>query len=187
MTDSLVEQGEMRIFPVQIFRKTKGFTFVELLIVTLLLAIFLTFASVNWDVFSRKGDESFLESFSIAVALLREEAVSTYEERAIEFDLSTNTIQIGRLDREKGLLQPRELKVPESHVLKDVVVNGEKYTVGKAFMLFFPGGMVDRVILHFETDKEQFYSVLLNPLTAKVTGEYGYIEEIVLPGRDNTS
>jgi hypothetical protein len=47
--------------------------------------------------------------------------------------------------------------------------------------------MIDRVILHFETDKEQFYSVLLNPLTAKVTGEYGYIEEISLPTRDNTS
>jgi len=45
--------------------------------------------------------------------------------------------------------------------------------------------MNDRVILHFETDKDQFYSVLLNPLTAKVTGEYTYIEEVALPARNN--
>ncbi len=109
----------------------RGFTLVELLIVTLLLAIFLTLASVNWQVFSRKGGESFLESFSIEVTLLREEAISNYEERAIQFDLSTNSIYIGQPDRLKGFLQTRELKVPEPYVLRDVVLNGEKITCGK--------------------------------------------------------
>jgi hypothetical protein len=70
--------------------------------------------------------------------------------------------------------------VPEPYVLKDVVLNGEKITVGKATMRFFSTGMIDRVILHFLSTKDQFYTVLLNPLTAKVTGENGYIEEITL-------
>jgi hypothetical protein len=40
--------------------------------------------------------------------------------------------------------------------------------------------MIDRVILHFVSAKDQFYTVLLNPLTARVTGENGYVEEIAL-------
>ena len=187
MTESLAEQGRMRMFPAPTSARIRGFTFVELLVVTLVLAIFLTFASVNWGIFSGTEKETFLEIFSMQVALLREEAVSNYEERAIEFDLSANSIRLGPIDREKGLVQSREVKVPESHVLKDVVINGEKFTTGKVFMLFFPGGMTDRVILHFETDQDQFFSVLFNPLTAKVTGENGYTDEITLPGRDNTS
>jgi len=158
----------------------RGFTLVELLIVTLLLAIFLTLASVKWQSLSSKGGDSFLESFSIEVTLLREEAISTYEERAIEFDLSTNSIHIGLPDRLKGFLQNRDLKVPEPYVLKDIVLNGDKITTGKAVMRFLSTGMIDRVILHFTGTKDQFFTVLLNPLTAKVTGENGYIEEITL-------
>jgi len=158
----------------------RGFTLVELLIVTLLMGIFLTLASVKWQNFSSKGGESFLESFSIEVTLLREEAISTYEERAIQFDLSTNSIYIGSPDRLRGFLQKRELKVPEPYVLKDIVLNGEKITTGKAIMRFLSSGMIDRVILHFTAAKDQFYTVSLNTLTAKVTGENGYIEEITL-------
>jgi prepilin-type N-terminal cleavage/methylation domain-containing protein len=157
-----------------------GFTLVELLLVTLLLAIFLTLASVNWQAFSRKGGESFLESFSIEVTLLREEAISSYEDRAIQFDVSTNSIYIGRPDRLQGFLQIRELEVPEPYVLRDVVLNGEKVAVGKITMRFLSSGLVDRVILHFTSGKDQFYTVLLNPLTARVTGENGYVEEIAL-------
>ena len=148
--------------------------------VTLLLAIFLTFASVKWQNLSTKGGESFLETFSIEVTLLREEAISNYEERAIQFDLSTNTIYIGSPDRLTGFLKSRQLEVPDTYVLKDIVLNGEKISIGKATMRFLSTGMIDRVILHFVAAKDQFYTVLLNPLTAKVTGENGYIEEITL-------
>jgi prepilin-type N-terminal cleavage/methylation domain-containing protein len=158
----------------------RGFTLVELLLVTLLLAIFLTLASVNWQVFSRKSGENFIESFSIEVTLLREEAISSFEERAIQFDISTNSIYIGRPDRLQGFLKARELKVPEPYVLRDVVLNGEKITVGKTTMRFLSSGMIDRVILHFVSVKDQFYTVLLNPLTARVTAENGYVEEITI-------
>lgn len=177
----------MRIFQARTLERTRGFTLVELLVVTLLLAIFLTLASVNWQTFSRKGAEGFLESFSIEVTLLREEAISNYEERVIQFDLSSNSIYVGLPDREKGFLQVREIKVPDPYTLQDVVVNGEKVIVGKAAMRFLSGGMIDRVILHLASGKDQFYTILLNPLTARVAGEHGYIEEITLPGRNNAS
>jgi len=54
----------MRIYPVRTLGRNSGFTLVELFIVTLLLAIFLTFASVNWDVLSKKGEDTFLANYS---------------------------------------------------------------------------------------------------------------------------
>jgi prepilin-type N-terminal cleavage/methylation domain-containing protein len=177
----------MQIFQAQISERTRGFTLVELLVVTLLLAIFLTLASVNWQVLARKGAEGFLENFSIEVTLLREEAISNYEERVIQFDLSSNSVYIGLPDRDKGFVQVRELKVPEPYTLQDVVVNGEKVMIGKAAMRFLSGGMIDRVILHLASGKDQFYTISLNPLTARVAGENGYVEEITLPGRNNAS
>jgi hypothetical protein len=53
-------------------------------------------------------------------------------------------------------------------------------------MLFYESGMVDRTLIHLE-GKDQYYSLLVNPLTAKVTGKDGYIEETPVKSRDNSS
>ena len=78
----------MPTYPVPTSRRISGFTLLELLIVVLLLAIFLSFASVNWVGLSSTDKETFVEQFSIQVALVREDAVSNFEERVIEFDLT---------------------------------------------------------------------------------------------------
>ena len=53
-------------------------------------------------------------------------------------------------------------------------------------MTFHASGMVDRTLVHLEGSSE-YYSLLINPLTAKVTGKDGYIEEISVKGRNNSS
>lgn len=159
----------------------------ELLIVTLLLAIFLTFASVNWDSLNRNNRETFLERFSVEISLLREEAISDYEEKAIEFDLVDNVITIGRIDKTMGFVKRRELSLPEQSRIKDLLINGESFSTGKPLMVFYPTGAVDRVILHLDLKQNDYYSVSISPLTAKTVGEQGYIEEIAVGGRNNPS
>jgi len=178
----------MRIFRAAIFRKTRGFTLVELLIVILLLSIFLTFASVNWNVMARKGKDALLESFSISTSVIREEAISNYENRVIEFDVTTGDIRVGAIDVKGAFVETGKIELSEGYHVKDVVINGQPFSTGKCYMTFRADGLVDRVILHLQGDEEnQRYSLLVNPLTARVTGEDGYFEESRLTGGNNPS
>lgn len=168
-------------------KRIDGFTLLELLLVILLLSILITFASARWDVLSRGGKETFLEKFSIEASLLRESAISDFEKKAMRFDITQNTIETGVIDNIKGFTSDRNFTVPEKYILKDVVINGEKYAIGKAVMFFYPNGLVDRAILHFEGEKEGFYSIIINPLTARITEEHGYIEEITFDEGSNAT
>jgi prepilin-type N-terminal cleavage/methylation domain-containing protein len=167
-------------------RKTDGFTLVELLIVILIIGMFITLASVNWTNRTKRGKEGLLEQFSINVSLLREDAVANYEDRIVEYDITMGTIRVGRIDQKDSFIETRELPLTDEYRLKDVVINGERCAVGKCYMTFHANGMVDRTIVHLE-GKEQFYSLLVNPVTAEVTGENGYTEETTFKRRDNAS
>ena len=101
-------------------RRTKGFTLVELLIVILLISIFITFASVNWNIGTKKGKEALLEKFSIDVGLIREEAISRYEDRVIEFDVTNNAARVGRIDLKNGFTETGRLELPKDYRIKDV-------------------------------------------------------------------
>ena len=149
------------------------------------MSILLTFASVRWDVFSKKDKDTFLERFSIEILLLRERAISDYEQKAIQFDITKSVVSIGYIDLINGFVSSRDIEIPEEYLLKDVIINGEKFPLGKPVMRFYSTGLVDKLIMHLEGRKEGLYSITINPLTAKMTGEQGYIEEIVIKKRDD--
>ncbi|OPY69733.1 MAG: hypothetical protein A4E57_00983 [Syntrophorhabdaceae bacterium PtaU1.Bin034] len=176
----------MAIFRARTSLRNSGFTLVELLVVVMLLAMFFTFASAKWNMSTKRGKEAVLEAFSINVSLIREEAVSNYENRVIQFDISDGKASVGVIDAKNGFVPTGDLALPEDYRIKDVVINGESFPLGKAYMTFHPSGMVDRVLLHLEGEKD-FYSLIINPLTAKVTGEDGYIEEVTLARRNYAS
>jgi prepilin-type N-terminal cleavage/methylation domain-containing protein len=176
----------MRTFQVPTSRRIKGFTLVELLIVVLIISIFITFASVNWNVTTKTGKEALLEAFSIRVALIREDAISHYEDRVLEFDVTNDEIRTGRMDVKNGFIETGLLHLSEDYRIKDVVINGTPFPMGKCYMTFYASGMVDRTLVHLE-GSSQYYSLLINPLTAKVTGKDGYINETSVKNRNNAS
>ena len=174
----------MGAFPAPTSRRIRGFTLLELLIVMLLISIFVTFASVNWNIAAKKGKEALLEDFSINVAVIREDAISHYEKRALQFDLSAGVVRVGSLDAKNEFVETGLLHLPEEYTLKSVIVNGVAFPQGKCYMLFHETGMVDRTVIHLEGN-DAYYSLLINPLTARVTGKDGYIEEISVKGRND--
>jgi len=177
----------MQTYQIETLKKINGFTLFELILVILLLSILISFASVRWDVLSKGGKETFLEKFSIEVSLLRENAISDFQRKVLRFDVTKNIIEAGEMDTIKGFTSEREFAVPDKYILKDVVINGEKFSVGQAVMFFYPNGLVDRVIIHFEGEKEGYYSIIVNPLTARITEENGYIEEYQLNKGSNVT
>jgi prepilin-type N-terminal cleavage/methylation domain-containing protein len=176
----------MQISPVRTSIKTKGFTLLELIIVILLISLFLSLLSVNWMGLSRKEKDTFLETLSLQVAVLREDAISSYQVRAIEFDITNNTMKAGAVDLTKGFDAFRQIDLAKGYVLKDVIINGNKITIGKTLARYYPSGLVDKTIIHFEAEKEGYYSVVIHPLTAKVEAANDYLEEIKIPEGGNT-
>ena len=81
----------------------------------LLISIFVTFASVNWNVATKKGKEALLEDFSINVAVIREDAISHYEKRALQFDLSAGEVHMGSLDAKNEFVETGLLHLPEEY------------------------------------------------------------------------
>lgn len=175
-------------FRAVISRKTRGFTLVELLIVVLLLSIFLTFASVNWNVMVKKGREALLEDFSIDIAVIKEDAISNYENRIVEFDMGTGSMRVGDFDQKGQFVEIKKIDLSEGYHVNDAVINGKPFSMGKCYMTLRADGLVDRVILHLQgEDEDDRYSLIVNPLTARVTGENGYFEENRLTGGNNPS
>ncbi len=184
---SLVAQEKTPTFRAQNLAETKGFTFVELIIAILLISILITLAAVNWGVFTKKESEVFLEQFSMELTLLREDAISSYQERALRFDMTRNMIEIGAPDLVKEFESFRKLKVPDGFSLTDVIVNGQRVTMGTALMKVYSSGLVDKAILHFHGREEGMVSLVIQPLTARVEAHSGYIQEISLRERNNPS
>jgi prepilin-type N-terminal cleavage/methylation domain-containing protein len=176
----------MQTFPVSTSRRIKGFTLLELLLVILVISIFVTFASVNWNGLAKKGKSALLEGFSINIELIREDAISHSENRVLEFNISSGEMRVGRLDTKNMFVETGLLRLPEDYRIKDLVINGEPYSQGKCYTTIYASGMIDRTVVHLEGGSNS-YSLLINPLTAKVTGENGYIQEISIGRRDNSS
>jgi prepilin-type N-terminal cleavage/methylation domain-containing protein len=167
----------MRTFQARIWKENRGFSLLELLVVLLLMSIFLPFSLVRLEILKEDEENFMLSALSTSFSLLREKAVTEYVTQYVELDVTNNTIKIGYMDVYVGFVPEREIRVQGPYVLKDVVINGEKLVHGRCVVRFYPTGLVDRVIMHFEGERGSFYSVVLDPLTATVQGYDGYREE----------
>lgn len=170
----------MEMSRVRILTRTKGFTFIELIVAVLLLSIAATFAAINWGTGARKKDASFFERFSGEVTALQEEAVSHFQVRAMQFDLTGNAIESGAVDGQGTFESFRKLDVPSELMLVDAVVNGNKTRGGSAQMKIYPEGFVDKVLLHFEGKREGWLTIIVWPLTGRCEVHDEYIDEIAL-------
>jgi hypothetical protein len=70
----------------------------------------------------------------------------------------------------------RRRKLPPGIRFEDVVTAAEKVKEGQAYTQFFPSGLVDRSIVHLRADDGSQLSVLIHPLSGRVTIEPGYRE-----------
>jgi competence protein ComGC len=70
----------------------------------------------------------------------------------------------------------RRRKLPTGIQFEDIVTPVEKVKEGQAYTQFFPTGLVDRTIVHLRADDGPQLSVLIHPLSGRVSIEPGYRE-----------
>jgi hypothetical protein len=70
----------------------------------------------------------------------------------------------------------RRRRLPPGVRFEDVVTATEKVTEGQAYTQFFPSGLVDRTVVHLRAEDDSQLSVLIHPLSGRVTIEPGYRE-----------
>lgn len=174
-----------QIYRAQNLTRIKGFTFVELIIAILLISILISFAAVNWGAFARKEGSTFLEQFSMEILALQEDAISSYQSRVLQFDLTKNSIESGVIDIERGFEPTRKVATPPDLSLIDAVINGQKTTAGIVQMRFYPIGLLDKAILHFESKKEGWLTIIIWPLTGTLETYNEYIDEAKFNKGDN--
>jgi competence protein ComGC len=67
-------------------------------------------------------------------------------------------------------------KLPTGIQFEDIVTPVEKVKEAQAYTQFFPTGLVDRTIVHLRADDGTQLSVLIHPLSGRVSIEPGYRE-----------
>jgi prepilin-type N-terminal cleavage/methylation domain-containing protein len=77
----------------------------------------------------------------------------------------------------------RRRKLPTGIQFEDIVTAAAKVQEGQAYTQFFPTGLVDRTIVHLRADDGSQLSVLIHPLSGRVSIEPGYRELEVVQKR----
>lgn len=175
----------MRTSRVQSLTGIKGFTFIELTIAILLTAILISFAAVNWGTFFGKDNQSLKDRLAVEVAMLREDAISRYEDRVIQFDMTNNAIESGSVDAVRGFEASRRIPVPPGLILLDTVINGQRVGSGISHMRIYALGFTDKAILHLADSRQGWTTIIIWPLTGEIESHNEYRDEIRLEERNN--
>lgn len=162
---------------VQILTKTNGFTLIELVLVIFIFALVSGFVFARFELGSGSKQDDFVANLSTDLAILRQESASDASIRVVEIDILNNTLKAGFIDIHTGFRELKQLFADDKLRIVDVVINGEKFSTSKAYMRIYPSGLVDRTILHMLTDTDSSFTVLIHPLTSKVSIMQGHVEE----------
>jgi len=185
-------KGSMRISKAGTWNKPGqgGFTLLELIVTLLLITIVLSFTlpKIGNVLYSTDLRESVRQLRALLTAA-RSLAVAEGIPRRIVCDLSKGEIHVERaVYHKEGEIETVRYEMDSSilihrytlprHVkIEDVITeSGDKITEGTATLRIGINGMIFGNRIHL-LQKEKQYTLVINPLTGRITVEQGYTEE----------
>jgi len=170
--------------------RRSGFTLLELLVVILIIGMFAAFAAVRMDAVVSGGDLRLASRLIIAeIRALRGKAAHTHQAQQLAFDIEKQLfypVFAGREEAETALGETEKKnktvdsmkKLPEGVFIEDVAILSKgKIQEGEARLLFFPDGSIERSLIHLRNEKNEVYTLEINPLTGAVKIYDRYIEQ----------
>jgi competence protein ComGC len=168
---------------VQIIWTQDGLSLVEVSIVILLLSFLLLLSIPRFgSVLVGQRLNSTGHLITGMVRHLYDQSTAKQRLYRLNYHISEGEIWVAYPDEEGEFIEDqssaftRRRKLPSGIRFEDVVTAAEKVQEGQAYTQFFPLGLVDRTIIHLRADDGSQLSVLIHPLSGRVTIEPGYRE-----------
>lgn len=167
-----------------------GFTLLELLVVILIIGMFAAFAAVRMDAMVSGGDLRLASRLIIGeIRALRGKAAHTHQAQQLAFDIEKQLFYpvlasreeaktaLGETEKENKTVDSMK-KLPDGVFIEDVAILSKgKIQEGVARLLFFPDGSIERSLIHLRNEKNEVYTLEINPLTGAVKIYDRYIEQ----------
>jgi hypothetical protein len=175
---------------VQIIWTQDGLSLVELSIVILLLSFLLLLSIPRFGavlVGQRLNSTGHL--ITGMVRYLYDQSTAKKRVYRLNYHLKDGEIWVAFPNDEGEFLEDqsstftRRRKLPTGIRFEDIETPMGKVTEGQAYTQFFPTGLVDRSIVHLRADDGAQLSVLIHPISGRVTIEPGYRELEVVQKR----
>ena len=185
----MVKIVTLQIGPVQRSRQS-GFTLLELLVVILIIGLFAALAAVRMDSVVSGGDLRLASRMIIGeIRALRGKAAHTHQAQQLAFniekrlfypvltDVGEAETALGETERDNTRVNS-EKKLPDGVFIEDVAILSKgKIQEGEVRLLFFPDGSIERSLIHLRNEKNDMYTLEINPLTGAVKIYDRYIEQ----------
>jgi general secretion pathway protein H len=163
---------------------SRGFTFLELAVVLLILGLVAAFAIPTLRGFWSSDLNLTTRHLVRTVYFLADRAASTKRIYRLNYDLNEHeywvTVRSG-----EGEFVPvdstilKRVALPERIRFTDVItLHQGKVTEGQAYTDFYPVGRVDKTTLHLIDKDEKSLTLIINPVTGRVKIYDGYQEEV---------
>lgn len=152
----------------------RGFTLIELSVVLLIVAVFLTFLTPQFRELTEYDIKSSSRRLAGTIRYLFNEAAIRHKHYRLNYDLKKDKYWVTYLDdarefKEDPSILSSSVRLPGNIHFEDIMTQhrGKVYE-GKTFTQFFPNGWVEETIIHLGDTRERHYSLLVMPLTGKV-------------------
>ena len=168
-----------------------GFTLIELLIVLFIVGLFSALLSIRIEGALSGGDLRLATRVVIGeIKKLRGKAAYSHQDHEMVFHIDENRFYPVEPASEEGessqysmaenSTEPDEVSLPDGVSLEGVVIASKgKSQEGEAAIRFYGNGCIDRSLIHLRNEKNEAYTLEINPLTGRVKIYDRYVDQRV--------
>ena len=159
----------------------RGFTLIELVVVTALISLLLVFAIPRFqDVSIFQGSNKISRWIMLKVGSLKDRAIKERQVYILHISADSGEMWVSgegmdEETREKARESARSL--PAGYRISDVTLPVQgKIAVGRVDIRFYPKGYSDKAMIHLEDDDGNYLSFLIEPFLTQVKRYEDYVE-----------